>query len=434
MEALKLEGNELFKQQKYSEAVSKYTQAIELDSQNSVLFSNRSAAHEKLRSYEAAVKDANECIRLKPGWYKGYYRKMVASMALGDHAEAASCAEQGFKVTGEKNSKEEFVRQWLAASIALNKLPEGCGVELPEGIHILSQDYALVVAYVHRSLAGEHPMSQSLAQECLMNCGEQLEVVLKAFGEPTSPSIHEYVCHLPDEVYLQNIQPSKNFQFNGQVKARGEKFVSFLVKDVDPAVYPAFRPILALMVLVVLNRTNVLCETNTGHHTAELMNRSILLLFDANLLDTPDYAYLYIGRLCAVLDSFDGRGYQLSPAELSALQYYCTKLEKAVEKYPRHFSDYLKNKNLAERALENAKRTISRPLEYEPTHIIDYGINAQNASNFIATRPKEVEKFAIERFAELEKVKFLTVAEIEEIIDLAGIIIKFIIMILNTSA
>ena len=157
----------MFKQQKYSEAISKYTQAIELDSQNALLYSNRSAAYEKLSRYEAAVRDASECIRLKPGWYKGYYRKAIALMALGNHAEVTCCAEQGFRVTGEKNPKEEFVKQWLQARLILNKLPEGCGVELPEGICILSQDYALVVAYLHRSLSGEYPMSQVLAQECL---------------------------------------------------------------------------------------------------------------------------------------------------------------------------------------------------------------------------------------------------------------------------
>lgn len=53
--------------------------------------------------------------------------------------------------------------------------------------------------------------------------------------------------------------------------------------------------------------------------------------------------------------------------------------------------------------------------------VVDYGINAQNASNFIATKPKEVETFAIQRFAELEKVKYLTMAETGEIFDLAGI-------------
>lgn len=421
MDALKLEGNELFKQKKYSEALSKYTQAIELDSQNALLYSNRSAAHEKLGSYEAAVGDASECIRLKPSWYRGYYRKMIAQLALGNHTEVVHCAEQGFRVTGEKTPKEEFVKRWLQASIALNKLPEGCGVELPDGIHILSQDYALVVAYLHRSLSGEHPMSQALAQDCLTNCGEQLETVLAVFGEPTCPSIKEFVHHLPLEMYPQDTQTSAKLKLEEQMKARGEKFVSFLVKAVDPAFYPILRPILALMVLIVLSRTNLLCETNTGYHTAELMNRSILLLFNGNLLGTPEHAYLHVGRLCAVLDSFDGHGYLLSPTEVSTLQRYCTELETVIEKYPRHLSDYLKNKDLADRALENAKRTISRPSNYMPTRVVDYGINAQNASNFIATKPKEVETFAIQRFAELEKVKYLTMAETGEIFDLAGI-------------
>lgn len=40
---LKQEGDALFEQKEYSEAYDKYTEAINIDAENAVLFSNRSA-------------------------------------------------------------------------------------------------------------------------------------------------------------------------------------------------------------------------------------------------------------------------------------------------------------------------------------------------------------------------------------------------------
>lgn len=60
------EGNELFKANKYPEAVKCYTEAIARDPDNHVNYSNRSAAYIKLMALPEALKDAEKCIELNP--------------------------------------------------------------------------------------------------------------------------------------------------------------------------------------------------------------------------------------------------------------------------------------------------------------------------------------------------------------------------------
>jgi stress-induced-phosphoprotein 1 len=48
---LKAEGNELFIQKQYDQAARKFTQAIELDGTNAILYANRAACHQLLKRF-----------------------------------------------------------------------------------------------------------------------------------------------------------------------------------------------------------------------------------------------------------------------------------------------------------------------------------------------------------------------------------------------
>lgn len=58
------------KQDNYPLASKLYSQAIELDESNHVLFSNRSAAYVRCGEYYLALQDANQTIKLNPTWPK----------------------------------------------------------------------------------------------------------------------------------------------------------------------------------------------------------------------------------------------------------------------------------------------------------------------------------------------------------------------------
>lgn len=100
-DALKAEGNKLFAEKKFAESMQvprkhrlvshvlteyseKFSQAIELDPTNHVLYSNRSGAYASLKDWTKALEDANKVTEIKPDWAKGWGRKGTALHGEGD--------------------------------------------------------------------------------------------------------------------------------------------------------------------------------------------------------------------------------------------------------------------------------------------------------------------------------------------------------------
>ncbi|CAM0139642.1 Palmitoyl-protein thioesterase 1 [Umbelopsis sp. WA50703] len=81
-DALKAEANSLFAAKHYTEAIEKYTAAIEANPKVAVYYSNRSACYIKTEAYGYAIADANKAIEVDPSYTKGYYRRAIANMAL----------------------------------------------------------------------------------------------------------------------------------------------------------------------------------------------------------------------------------------------------------------------------------------------------------------------------------------------------------------
>lgn len=95
---MKDKGNAALSENKLDEAIKYYTEAINLDGKNHVLYSNRSAAYAKANKYDLALKDAEKAIEVKPDWSKGYSRKGTALAYLGRHDEAIETYEKGLTV------------------------------------------------------------------------------------------------------------------------------------------------------------------------------------------------------------------------------------------------------------------------------------------------------------------------------------------------
>lgn len=67
---LKDKGNAALAAGNYDQAIEHYTQAIALDPNNHVLYSNRSAAYAKQGKYQNALEDAESTVKIKPDWPK----------------------------------------------------------------------------------------------------------------------------------------------------------------------------------------------------------------------------------------------------------------------------------------------------------------------------------------------------------------------------
>lgn len=54
----------------FLQAIDRYTEAITLNKNNHILFSNRSAAYARVCKFAEALQDAKRCHELKPDWPK----------------------------------------------------------------------------------------------------------------------------------------------------------------------------------------------------------------------------------------------------------------------------------------------------------------------------------------------------------------------------
>lgn len=94
---LKQKGNSALEEGRYEEAIKHYTEAIGLDENNHVLYSNRSAAFAKAGKYKQALEDAEKTVNLKPDWGKGYSRMGSALAYLGKLNESIKAYETGLQ-------------------------------------------------------------------------------------------------------------------------------------------------------------------------------------------------------------------------------------------------------------------------------------------------------------------------------------------------
>lgn len=97
------QGNEYYKAEQWLKAAACYTKGIKEEPENTVLYSNRCAALLKLQKAGKALADADTCIRLKPEWEKGHYRKAMVLEAMGELNQALTGYEQAAKL---QNSSE----------------------------------------------------------------------------------------------------------------------------------------------------------------------------------------------------------------------------------------------------------------------------------------------------------------------------------------
>lgn len=69
-EQLKRQGNSALQEGNMEEAIRLYSEAIRLDPDNHILYSNRSAAYARVQEYEKALEDAEKTVTLNPDWAK----------------------------------------------------------------------------------------------------------------------------------------------------------------------------------------------------------------------------------------------------------------------------------------------------------------------------------------------------------------------------
>ncbi|GMM46213.1 hypothetical protein DAPK24_027880 [Pichia kluyveri] len=116
-------GNEYFSNQDYISALTEYTEAIVLNRNNSILYSNRAATFLKLESWQNAVKDCDQGLSLsdssnnsnKKIIVKLLWRKAIALRNLGNIDSAKSTISSALKI--EPNNQELLTENGIIESL-----------------------------------------------------------------------------------------------------------------------------------------------------------------------------------------------------------------------------------------------------------------------------------------------------------------------------
>jgi tetratricopeptide (TPR) repeat protein len=106
-------AQKFFAQNKYKEAIELYSDAIQFNLILHVLYSSRSVANLQMNNFNEALQDANESIKLKPKWSKGYLRQGNAFIGLGNFEEASKSFSKGIQYESDNTQLKkrlEFVK------------------------------------------------------------------------------------------------------------------------------------------------------------------------------------------------------------------------------------------------------------------------------------------------------------------------------------
>ncbi|XP_053988998.1 dnaJ homolog subfamily C member 7 [Hylaeus anthracinus] len=112
-------AKELFSGKKYKEALTEYTELIELSPQSSLYYGNRAACYMMLGKYHDALNDAKKCIEIDASVYKAYRRVIRCCLVLGDVGQAQSTLTKLLELDPDNNSiaaekKDlEYVQRYL---------------------------------------------------------------------------------------------------------------------------------------------------------------------------------------------------------------------------------------------------------------------------------------------------------------------------------
>jgi DnaJ homolog subfamily C member 7 len=122
LDRMKEEGNGLFKSGKFREAVSVYSQALDVDpvnkGTNSKILQNRALCYTRIKEYTKAIADCERALQLDPSYTKARKTKAKALGLSGDWENAV----KEYKSIAEQNPAEPGIAQEVrSAELELKK-------------------------------------------------------------------------------------------------------------------------------------------------------------------------------------------------------------------------------------------------------------------------------------------------------------------------
>ena len=363
-EDLKLKGNRYFKEEQYQESLDCYTEALKLQPQCHLLYSNRSAAYNKLNKYEEALSDAIRCVSISPLFARGHYRKAFALNELGKYTEAKAAAEEGYKLRGSDKICKDCIAQWLKASRALLEADVVRVEDIPPGASPISHTSIKILSRLQSEHSKAYGVSIKYMESGLMEVIAELEHLLQLFGHSVGSHAHAWISALSQ---VLKADPRTHLPPANAVEAlttKSDRFCSYLNSHVDSILYPIIRPVLVLAILHILACVSSLSRVISSRNTIQCLVRSCLTFFEKSVLSGKLYIRIYIDALQQLLNSYCMESGHAKPQERREqekedIQKFSKKLTNLLEQYPSTADDYSDVKKNTMEVLENSSFLLS---------------------------------------------------------------------------
>ncbi|EGZ19854.1 hypothetical protein PHYSODRAFT_328029 [Phytophthora sojae] len=215
-------GNQEFNEKNFDKAVECYSEAIRLDPESHVYYSNRSAAYGALFKWELAEKDAQECVKRNPKFAKGYHRLANAQSQLGRKKEAIETLKTALTTATDPEKApgiKKLLRQLNQELAAKSAAPaQGGGRQVP--------------AHIAKELQELQPQFQKIQREL-----EQIEAKLAAYARQKKrlALVEREVADLPEgtktyrsigKMFLQTTSDENTASMKGEDKRVDEQVSS----------------------------------------------------------------------------------------------------------------------------------------------------------------------------------------------------------------
>jgi len=198
---LKSQGNQFFQLGLFSQASMMYSEALDLQPENTVLLNNRAMAYLKQGMSEEALADADRSLELDPSKenIKAFWRRAQALLDMGLHEKAEDAASAGIAVQAN-NTHLARVRRKAREAIALRRL---CGVDwvgkMENGVekrYSFSQEGEMAMTVVGHTLKAAFDLSVECTPQSMV---VKMQPIAGSGSAPPPPVPYIYSFHDDDK-------------------------------------------------------------------------------------------------------------------------------------------------------------------------------------------------------------------------------------------
>ena len=173
LERARNEANDFFKRGRYSDAVTHYSDALEIDPPNKItnakLLGNRAMARMKIKEYDLAREDCDQALKLDPTYTKA---KRTRAKAMGEGGDWEQAVKDLKALTEESPGDNELAKELRNAEIELKKSKRKdyykiLGVDKDAGDKEIERAYKKKAAVLHPDKTQGDKDKEAQFKDCL---------------------------------------------------------------------------------------------------------------------------------------------------------------------------------------------------------------------------------------------------------------------------